>query len=271
MSQAAAQAQKRKPGETVSVLPHAQPYQAVGGRTGVLLLHGFTGSPSSLRPWAEHLYTAGFTVSVPRLPGHGTTWQELTATPWTSWDDEAERGLADLRGRCDAVFVAGLSMGGCLTLRLAEQHGNQVAGLLLVNPAVASADRRLLAVPILKRLTASAKGVTSDIRKPGVMEEGYDRTPLRALDSMRALWRLTVEELPLVTSPLLLFRSAVDHVVDPLSAQLIMQRVSSPDVTERILDNSFHVATLDHDAELIFAESASFIAARTTTSSRHAI
>ncbi len=150
------------------VLPHAQPYEAVGGPTGVLLLHGFTGSPSSMRPWAEHLHEAGYTVSVPRLPGHGTTWQELNATPWRNWYDEADRVFADLRSRCDTVFVAGLSMGGCLALRLAEEHGDQVAGLVLVNPAVASADRRLVATPVLKRLVASAKGITSDIKKPGV-------------------------------------------------------------------------------------------------------
>jgi carboxylesterase len=255
----------------VPVLPHAQPFQAVGGPTGVLLLHGFTGSPSSMRPWADHLHWAGLTVSVPRLPGHGTTWQELNATPWSNWYDEADRAFTDLRSRCDAVFVAGLSMGGCLALRLAEEHGDQVGGLLLVNPAVASADRRLLATPVLKRLVASARGITSDIQKAGVAEDGYDRVPLRALDSMRAMWRLTVEQLPAVTSPVLLFRSAVDHVVDPLSARLIIECVSSMDLTERILDNSFHVATLDNDAELIFTESASFIAARATTRSQDAV
>jgi len=255
----------------VPVLPHAQPYQAIGGPTGVLLLHGFTGSPSSMRPWAEHLHGAGFTVSLPRLPGHGTTWQELNSTPWLDWYDEAARAFAGLRSHCDTVFVAGLSMGGCLALRLAEEHGDEVAGLLLVNPAVASADRRLVATPVLKRLVASAKGITSDIKKVGVVEDGYERVPLRALDSMRAMWRLTVETLPTVTSPLLLFRSAVDHVVDPLSAQLITQRVSSPDVTERILDDSFHVATLDNDAELIFTESAAFISSRSTTRTSDAL
>jgi len=250
-------------GDTVPVLPHAQPYEAVGGPTGVLLLHGFTGSPSSMRPWAERLHEIGMSVSLPRLPGHGTTWQDLNATPWSQWYDEAERCLSDLRRRCESVFVAGLSMGGCLALRLAEEHGDEVAGLVLVNPAVASADRRLVGTPVLKRLVASAKGITSDIRKPDVLEDGYDRVPLRALDSMRAMWKLTVEELPKVSCPLLLFRSAVDHVVDPLSAQLIAQRVSSPDVVEQILDNSFHVATLDNDAELIVTESARFIASRT--------
>lgn len=253
------------------VLPHAQPYEANGGPTGVLLLHGFTGSPSSVRPWAEHLHQAGLTVAVPRLPGHGTTWRELNSTPWRSWYDEADRAFADLAGRCDTVFVAGLSMGGCLALRLAEEHGRDVAGLLLVNPSVASADRRLLATPVLKRLVASAKGITSDIRKPGVMEDGYDRVPLRAVDSLRALWKLTAEGLPTVTSPVLLFRSAVDHVVDPLSAHLITQRVSSTDVTEQILHDSYHVATLDNDAERIFTESEAFIASHSSARSGDAL
>lgn len=247
------------------VLPHAQPYQADGGRTGVLLLHGFTGSPSSMRPWAQHLHLLGLSVSVPRLPGHGSTWQELNATPWKDWYGEAERAFVALRESCDTVFVAGLSMGGCLALRLAEEQPTEVAGLLLVNPAVASADRRLLATPVLKRLVASAKGITSDISKAGVLEDGYDRVPLRALDSMRSMWRLTAANLGAVTCPVLLFRSAVDHVVDPTSSRLIRHKVSSADVTELVLDDSFHVATLDNDAERIFTESAAFIAARTST------
>lgn len=255
----------------MAVLPHAQPYGAPGGPTGVVLLHGFTGSPSSMRPWAEKLNAHGLTVSAPRLPGHGTTWQELNTTPWQDWYAEASAGYVSLRSQCESVFVAGLSMGGCLALRVAEEFGSDVRGVILVNPAVASSDRRLVATPLLKRLVASTKGITSDIKKPGIDEDGYDRVPLKALDSMRTMWRLTSDDLPRVTSPILLFRSAVDHVVDPLSAQLITERVSSPDVTVRVLDNSFHVATLDNDAELIFSESAAFIASRATTRSSDAV
>lgn len=255
---------------TVPVLAHAQPYEADGGPTGVLLLHGFTGSPSSMRPWADHLQAAGCTVSVPRLPGHGTTWQDMNRTTWHDWYDEAERVFDELSDRCDAVFVAGLSMGGGLALRVAERKP-AVAGLLLVNPSVGTLDRRLLATPVLKRLVSSAAGVKGDIKKPGVVEDGYDRVPLKALDSMRSLWRTTCADLSAVTAPVLLFRSAVDHVVDPLSARLIIDGVTSTDVTERILHDSYHVATLDNEAPLIFAESASFIGAHAVTRAGDAV
>ncbi|MGI8888620.1 MAG: alpha/beta hydrolase [Nocardioidaceae bacterium] len=240
-------------------MPHADPFHASGDSTGVLLVHGFTGSPVSMRPWAEHLAAAGFTVSLPRLPGHGSTWQDLNRTRWQDWYAEVCRALDELMATCDEVMVAGLSMGGCLALRLAEKRPAEVAGLILVNPSIASLDRRLLAVPVLKHVRGSVKGIGNDTKKPGVEESGYGCTPLKALDSLRSLWRVTRGDLVQVTAPLLVFRSAVDHVVQPVSAQLITQLVSSSDVTERVLHNSYHVATLDHDAPSIFAESVAFI------------
>ncbi len=248
----------------MSVLPHAEPFHAAGGRTGVLLVHGFTGCPASMQPWGEFLATEGFTVAVPRLTGHGTTWQELNRTAWQDWYLEVARNLDALRETCEKVFVCGLSMGGCLALRLAEERPDDVAGLILVNPSITSSDKRLLAVPLLKRVLPAVRGVGNDIKKSGVVERGYNRTPLKALDSLRRLWRMTREDLPKVTVPILVFRSVEDHVVEPLSAQIITQRVSSRDVTERVLDNSYHVATLDNDADSIFTESAEFIRKRST-------
>jgi carboxylesterase len=243
----------------VPVLPPAEPFHSDGGRTGVLLIHGFTGSPVSMKPWGHHLANEGFTVDVPRLPGHGTTWQELNQTTWNDWYAEASCALDSLHESCAEVFVGGLSMGGCLALRLAADRPDDVSGLLLVNPSVASVNKQLFAVPVLKRVLGSVSGIGNDIKKPGVDEFGYKRTPLKALDSLRAMWRLTRDDLPKVTAPVLLFRSVEDHVVEPLSAQLIVQRVSSRDIIERVLDNSYHVATLDNDAESIFDESAEFI------------
>jgi carboxylesterase len=249
----------------VPIAPSAEPFYAAGDATGVLVLHGFTGAPASVRPWGETLAAQGFTVLVPLLPGHGTTWQDMNTTRWTDWYAEASRSLDRLTSECDEVFVCGLSMGGCLALRLAEERGADVAGLALVNPSVIDANRALLAVPVLKRVVGSVKGITDDIKKPGTIEYGYDRLPLRALDSLRALWKTTRDDLAKVTAPLLVFRSAEDHVVKPLSTQIVLQGVSSRDVAEQVLFDSYHVATLDNDAEAIFDATAAFIRAHSSS------
>ena len=245
--------------------PYAQPYfsdgvpGAAGQRVGVLLSHGFTGSPASMVPWGEHLAGQGFAVSVPRLPGHGTSWREMNRTGWPDWYGEVERAYEKLRANCDRVVVGGLSMGGGLVLKLAAERGPEISGVMLVNAAVASDNKQLLALPVMKRLVPSLPGIASDIKKPGQDEHGYDRTPLRALGSMIAGWKQLREQLPQVTAPILLFRSREDHVVDPSSARIIASRVSSREVTERILENSYHVATLDNDAPDIFEESSEFV------------
>ncbi|MGH3423537.1 MAG: alpha/beta hydrolase [Nocardioidaceae bacterium] len=243
----------------------ARPLAVDQGPTGVLLSHGFTGSPASMVPWAHYLAEQGHSVRVPRLPGHGTTWQEMNRTRWQDWYAEVDRTLTELRERCGTVVVAGLSMGGCLALRLAEQRPDDVDGLVLVNPAVTSTDRRMLAVPLIRHFVPSIAGIGNDIKKPGVEESGYDRTPLHALYSMTRLWRDVGDNLSRVTAPLLLFRSAVDHVVDPSSAAAILAGVSSRIVREVVLEDSFHVATLDNDADRIYRESAAFVLERSGT------
>ena len=234
-----------------------------GRRVGVLLSHGFTGSPRSMQPWGEDLAARGYAVEVPRLPGHGTTWQDMTTTGWEDWLGELERVYAGLLARVDTVVVGGLSMGGTLALALAARHP-EIAGLALVNPAVASTNKQLLAVPVLKHVVRSMPAIGDDIKKPGVVENAYPRTPLRPLASMMAAWKGVRDDLPRITCPLLLFRSLEDHVVDPSSARIILGGVSSRDVHERVLADSYHVATLDNDAPTIFEESAAFIERVTT-------
>jgi len=240
------------------VHPTAEPYYAGSGPVGVLLCHGFTGSPRSLRGWAEYLAGEGFRVALPRLPGHGTSWQELNRTDWTDWYACVEREFRVLRDECATVFVAGLSMGGALAVRLAQQFGDDVAGLVLVNPAVRSSDVRLRALPVLRHLTGSIPGISSDIAQPNSSEGGYLRVPLHALHSLTRLWRVLREELDRVDQPLLMFRSRVDHVVDPSSGELLLATVRSPDATDVWLERSYHVATMDYDAPLIFAMSSAF-------------
>lgn len=237
------------------------PLCAGDGSTGVLLIHGFTGSPYALRPWAEDLIEHGHRVRLPRLPGHGTTWQELNRVHWTDWYDCVRREFDDLRADCKQVFVAGLSMGGALALRLAADRPDDVAGLMLVNPAIQGTNRFLPLAALLKPFVGSVAGIASDISKPGVTEYGYDRTPIAGVATMVDMWRGVIADLPAVTSPLLVFRSRVDHVVPASSTAQILARVSSPMKIERVLLNSYHVATLDWDAQMVFTEARDFMGA----------
>jgi carboxylesterase len=219
------------------VIPGAEAYFHAGtGGTGVLLCHGFTGSPGSLRPWAEYLAGAGLTVSVPRLPGHGTTWQEMSRTRWEDWYAEADRAFEELRGQSNEIFVMGLSMGGCLALRMAELRGAGVSGLVLVNPSVAPDTKLFLLAPALKWVVPSLPGIASDIKKEGVQELGY-------------------------TQPVLVYRSTVDHVVGPASMRVLQTALPPGQLTVRDCPDSYHVATLDNDAPTIFAGSLEFVRA----------
>lgn len=241
------------------VLPGAEPFRHDGGEVGVLLCHGFTGSPQSLRPWAEYLAERGLTVSLPLLPGHGTRWEDMQLTGWQDWYAEVDRALRTLRDKCAQVFVAGLSMGGALALRLAARHGDVVSGVIVVNPANKMHGLAPYALPVARHLVPSTKGIASDIAKGDGAEVGYDRVPLHAAHSLRNFLRRLDGELPQVTQPLLLLRSPQDHVVPPADSARILGRVSSMDVTEILLEQSYHVATLDHDADRIFEESHTFI------------
>jgi carboxylesterase len=241
------------------VMPGAEPFTSDGGPVGVLLCHGFTGTPQSLRPWAEHLAAHDLTVSLPRLPGHGTTWREMNLTTWEDWYAELDRALTKLRARCDEVFVMGLSMGGTLAIRLAEERGDDVRALVLVNPSLLTkrADRHFL--PVLRLVAPSWPGIASDIKKPGATELAYDRIPLKAAYSLSKLWLTTRSNLDKVTQPILIFRSAEDHVVEPDSCVLLKDTVAAADVREVLLEDSYHVATLDNDAETIFTGSLEFV------------
>ncbi|MFJ3583992.1 alpha/beta hydrolase [Streptomyces sp. NPDC090127] len=241
------------------VLPGAEPYRHEGGKAGVLLCHGFTGSPQSMRPWAEFLAERGLTVSVPLLPGHGTRWEDMQLTTWHDWYAEVDRELRDLLSRCEQVFVFGLSMGGALALRLAARQGDAVGGLVLVNPGNKVHGVAAHALPVVRHLVRSTNGIASDIAKEGVAEIGYDRVPLHAAHSLRQFFRTVDAELPQVTQPVVLLHSPQDHVVPPADSARILSRISSTDVTELLLEQSYHVATLDHDAERIFEESWAFV------------
>ncbi len=250
------------------MMPGAEPFEFPGhgdnGRTGVLLVHGFTGTPMSMRPWGEHLAAAGFAVRCPLLPGHGTRWQDCNLSTHDQWTSAVETAFDALAADCDRVFVAGLSMGGALATRFAEVRPDDLAGLILVNPSLLSLrlDVRFL-LPTIARLTGSRPPIGSDIKKPGITELAYPKLPTRAMVQLTRLWAATRADLPRITAPVIVFHSAVDHVVEPINSQVLLDGVSSSDTTEVVLRDSSHVATLDNDAPTIFAGSVDWIRART--------
>ena len=223
----------------------------------MLLSHGFTGSPYSMRPWGEYLAAQGYAVEVPLLPGHGTTWQDLNTTTWDDWYAELTRAFERLAAANDAVVVGGLSIGGALVLRLAADHpragrrgrGGQPGrrdrpqGRPAAAGAQARRGRRSPASPTTSRSPASTSTATPARRcRP--------RTPCSGPGHR---WSRTCRRSP---RPCCYFRSTVDRVVDELSQPLITGKVSSREVDVRPLEESYHVATIDNDAERIFAESA---------------
>jgi carboxylesterase len=244
-------------GETGITQPDAEPFSADGGPVGVLVLHGFTGSPQTVRPWAEHLAAAGLTVRAPVLPGHGATWQDLGRTGWLDWYAGAERAFTELSAACEQVFVAGISMGGCLAFRLAQTQGGKLSGLVVVNPSLAADTKLITFAPVLKHVVKSVPSIGGDIKKPGAREGAVGRTPVAAVATLPQMWRTTAARLAEVTQPLLVYRSTVDHVVGPASMRVLMAALPGAEV--RPLANSYHVATLDNDAPEIFDGTLSFI------------
>lgn len=241
------------------ILPGAEPFAHDGSSdVGVLLCHGFTGSPQSLVPWGERLAEVGWTTRCPLLPGHGTRWQDMNHTTWADWYEALDREFTQLLSRCAAVFLFGLSMGGTLALRLAQEHDADVAGIVLVNAPVTTERRDAALLPLLSRVVPSMPGISNDIKKPGSTELAYRRLPLRAAASLSRLWQEVRRDLGRVDQPLLLFRSTDDHVVEPVNARIILGGVRGP-AREVVLADSYHVATLDNDAPAIFDGSVEFV------------
>jgi carboxylesterase len=241
------------------IRPGAEPFRLGSGPTGALLLHGFTGSPASLRPLGQFLADGGVSVVGPLLPGHGTTdWNDLATATTQSWTAAADEGLAALSD-CDTVMVVALSMGAALALDLAARRPDRVEGLVLINPYVR--DPRLAMAGGMRLFMRSVKGVGNDIKKPGQDEVCSERIPVRTLTQVHRLHRLAGRALPSVTQPLLVLRSNDDHTVDASNAALIMERAGSERKELVRLTNSFHVATLDYDADVIQERTLAFMRA----------
>lgn len=240
----------------------SRPWRARGHsnpRGGLLLCHGFTGSPQSLRPWAEDHAARGWEVELPLLPGHATTEQDLATTPWQDWYECVRTTALELSEDLGPIAVGGLSMGGALALALGadETLRGRIAALVAVNPGMTLPPAAAVA-GLIAPLVPTLAGIGSDVARPGVREEAYDRLPVRAVGRLRRFFSRTRAQLGAVQVPLLLATSRVDHTVPPADSDIVAAGVRGP--VERLsLTRSHHLAPLDHDAAVLFATSARFL------------
>jgi carboxylesterase len=243
--------------------PHLDPstFCLQGGRVGALLVHGFTGSPPEMRPVGDYLHQRGLTVFGPLLPGHGTTVEDMNRSKWTDWTTQVEKAYEELLCKCDAVFVAGLSMGAVLTLYLASARSG-IPGIVLYAPAVWPANRLLLLTPILKYfINKMSKDGKSDLTDPEAEQRiwSYEENPgIAAHEFLKLLIRVR-RTLPQVTQPLLIVHSTGDTAIHPSSAPRTFQRVGSIDKELITLQNSGHVVTADSEREFVAQKTYEFI------------
>lgn len=222
----------------------------------VLLLHGFGASPNSLRPWGEALAAAGMAVSIPRLPGHGTRWQDLNRTTEADWLRAADEALTAAKADHDHVYVMGISLGATLALRLAARRPADVAGVVAVNAVV---DGLPGTSALLRLFRRSVPAVAETVRKPGAVDVGYRRIPLRAAGSLRKLGTAALADATGLRVPILVVRSTADRVVPPAQSERLWQALPA-DHRERLdVSDSYHVVPLDNDAPSLFDRSIEFV------------
>jgi carboxylesterase len=236
----------------------SEPFAADNGASGVLVLHGFTGTPRSMRALADALDRAGFSVELPLLPGHGTNVEDLAGRRYAEWMAAAETAYARLAARGGTVVVCGLSMGGTLALDLALGHP-ETGGLVLINPMVAPPAPSLFSLlrAALEGGTVTIPSIGSDIAKPGQSGGGYAATPIAPMISIFEATEILAPRLSEIACPAVLFSSRTDHVVPSESSDLVEREYGGP--LERItLERSYHVATLDYDADAIESGAVAF-------------
>jgi carboxylesterase len=248
-----------------AILTGAEPYSAAGGPNGVLVLHGFTGCPQSMRGLAQAFAAGGFTVELPLLPGHGTSVEDMITTTWADWSGCASEAYEELAGRCAKVVVAGLSMGATLAVWLAA-HRPEIAGVVAVNPTIdpPAESFRVMIRQMMADGHTTMPAVGNDVADPAVTELAYDATPLRPLLSLCEAGDALYARLADIHCPVLIMNSPQDHVVPPVSSDILAARVSGP--VERVtLARSYHVATIDYDRDEIAARAVEFARKVTST------
>ncbi|SFJ88604.1 carboxylesterase [Halobacillus dabanensis] len=246
--------------ERREVMNGAEEIRFEGNEVGILVSHGFTGTTQSMKLLAEAYAREGYTVYCPRLKGHGTSPEDMEATTHEDWVNSVEEAYRWLRDRCSKIFVVGLSMGGTLALYMASKH-RDIAGVIPINAAVD--------IPALAS-SAGAKerfldAIGSDIKNPEIVELAYDRTPVRSIGELVNLMDKVKDRLDEIHCPIMVFVSDEDHVVPPHNSEVVFESVFSEHKEIIHLENSYHVATLDLDQDMIIERSLEFFQTYTNT------
>ncbi|HLQ83988.1 MAG TPA: alpha/beta fold hydrolase [Pseudogracilibacillus sp.] len=236
----------------------AEAFYFPGNKTGVLVIHGFTGTTQSMYDYGESLAEAGYTVLGPRLTGHGTFPEQMEMASYLDWIKDVEAGLEKLMEMCDEIYIAGLSMGGTLALYLGERYPD-LAGIILVNAAIELPKMTEYYEAKKDKSERFIPGIGSDIKKEDITELAYDKTPIKSMGDIIELMKLVKMNLTKITMPILIFSSNVDHVVPPENSRSIYNQVSSKQKKFIELKNSYHVATLDNDKDLIYSKTIEFL------------
>ncbi len=245
----------------------AEEFSLGNGPTGALLIHGFTGSPYSMRGLGEYLADKGISVRGLRLPGHGTSWEELNTMTAQDWTGALDREFDAFSAEHEEVFAVGLSFGAALALDLAARRPDAVAGIVAIAPFLLSKDPLRFAAPVIGRLLKSYPGVGNDICEPGQDELCYERLPLRAVPHVLRFVARVRGLLPSLRAPILTMHSRNDHTAPPESSQLIMDTAGSIDKEVVWFDRSYHVITMDYDRHEVFERTFNFIKER----AKHAV
>ncbi len=249
-------------GETMDLKEFNQPYSYNGNKNiGVLLIHGFTSTTSSMMYLAQQFSEAGFHIELPSLPGHGTTWQNLNKIGYQDWIAELQKSLQILQSRASNIYVCGLSLGGALALRLSQIHP-EISGMILINHACKFTHPKFRFVPLLRFLIPSTPAIASDIKDPNEKEIAYTRTPTNGVYQMLRLLKIIRKSLPQTRQPVLMFKSKEDHVIPHISTLFTFEKIGSSKKELIWLENSYHVATMDFDKGLIAEKSIEFMSER---------
>ncbi len=242
-----------------TILQGAEPFFFKGNPIGVLCCHGFTGTTQSMRYLGEQLHGAGFTVIGPRLKGHGISPAAMAKTTAQDWIDSVDEALAELRKHCTQIFMTGLSMGGTLTLYTAAKHADVIRGAIPINGVVHIDNPDMAGIAFDRSMPATVPGIGSDVKDPNTKELAYAEVPVPAFRQVYALAAVTRDLLGKIQCPVLVMQSREDHVVKPANGPLIVSSVGSKSAELLWLDDSYHVATIDNDKQLIAQRAIAFI------------